>query len=225
VDDPKSFGILAFLLKHGLQQARIKSTALPIWKGSEIPEIAVIRWEFNINIEFADRDPACGELIIRHRLTSDPRDIGTMPVISTLDDFRIRKMINFGQFMPVVSWTGCESGQRWEWGDYIFNPIGCKWHFSLLFDDAKLAHIFIEYLLLYNQAMFQVVERQPQEGGTARPSETWETGWKDTVIAYPQEITRGRSKFDFTGRYVWHCHILEHEDNEIMRPLDVLPEK
>jgi FtsP/CotA-like multicopper oxidase with cupredoxin domain len=71
--------------------------------------------------------------------------------------------------------------------------------------------------------MFQVVERQPRAGGHARPPETWEAGWKDTVIAYPQEITRVRLKFDLPGRYVWHCHILEHEDNEMMRPLDVLP--
>jgi spore coat protein A len=26
----------------------------------------------------------------------------------------------------------------------------------------------------------------------------------------------------FAGRYVWHCHILEHEDNEMMRPYDIL---
>ena len=27
----------------------------------------------------------------------------------------------------------------------------------------------------------------------------------------------------YPGRYVWHCHILEHEDNEMMRPYEVLP--
>ncbi len=27
----------------------------------------------------------------------------------------------------------------------------------------------------------------------------------------------------FPGRYVWHCHILEHEDNEMMRPYEILP--
>jgi len=38
------------------------------------------------------------------------------------------------------------------------------------------------------------------------------------VIAYPGEITRVKARFDFAGLYVWHCHILEHEDNEMMRP-------
>jgi bilirubin oxidase len=77
-----------------------------------------------------------------------------------------------------------------------------------------------------HQVMFQVVDRQPKGGNEPpRSPEAWETGWKDTVIAYPREITRLRMKFDTAGRYVWHCHILEHEDNEMMRPLDVLPEK
>jgi spore coat protein A, manganese oxidase len=46
----------------------------------------------------------------------------------------------------------------------------------------------------------------------------WESGWKDTVIANPGELTRVIATFDLLGEYVWHCHILEHEDNEMMRP-------
>ncbi|MFA5807171.1 MAG: multicopper oxidase domain-containing protein [bacterium] len=54
--------------------------------------------------------------------------------------------------------------------------------------------------------------------GEKRGPEAWETGGKDTVIAYPGEITRVQSTFDIPGLYVWHCHIVEHEDNEMMRP-------
>jgi spore coat protein A, manganese oxidase len=54
-------------------------------------------------------------------------------------------------------------------------------------------------------------------------------GWKDTVQALPGQITRLVVPFggnvlgapfgqSFTGDYVWHCHILEHEDNEMMLP-------
>jgi len=64
---------------------------------------------------------------------------------------------------------------------------------------------------------FQVVNREPL-GGAPYPPEPWETGFKDTVIAYPGEITRIRARFDIPGLYVWHCHIIEHEDNEMMRP-------
>jgi spore coat protein A len=58
-------------------------------------------------------------------------------------------------------------------------------------------------------------------GGPVRPPEPTETGLKDTVIAYPGEVTTVRAKFDIPGRFVWHCHIVEHEDNEMMRPFDV----
>jgi FtsP/CotA-like multicopper oxidase with cupredoxin domain len=54
--------------------------------------------------------------------------------------------------------------------------------------------------------------------GLPMPPEANETGYKDTVIAYPGEVTRLKATFDIAGLYVWHCHIVEHEDNEMMRP-------
>ena len=78
--------------------------------------------------------------------------------------------------------------------------------------------------------------------GPTVPPEPGETGWKDTIKAYPGTVTRivarwapqdvtvghtsaGRNSFPFdptTGPgYVWHCHILDHEDNEMMRPLKI----
>ena len=57
--------------------------------------------------------------------------------------------------------------------------------------------------------------------GPVLPPEPRESGVKDTVIAYPAQVTRIRATFDTAGRYVWHCHILEHEDNEMMRPVQV----
>jgi bilirubin oxidase len=68
---------------------------------------------------------------------------------------------------------------------------------------------------------FEVVNRQGMGGGALRPPERWEGGRKDTVIAYPGEITRVKALFDHPGLFVWHCHILEHEDNEMMRPYHI----
>jgi FtsP/CotA-like multicopper oxidase with cupredoxin domain len=51
--------------------------------------------------------------------------------------------------------------------------------------------------------------------------EAWEDGWKDTVITYPGEVTSIEADFDINGLYVWHCHIVEHEDNEMMVPMCV----
>lgn len=71
---------------------------------------------------------------------------------------------------------------------------------------------------------------------------TYESGLKDTVRVNPGEVVTIQVRFcagfksdgvncaaydpqtdrGFLGRYVWHCHILEHEDNEMMRPLEVV---
>jgi len=82
---------------------------------------------------------------------------------------------------------------------------------------------------------FQVLDRRPFDlfaynadkslvyTGPAVAPAVNELGWKDTVRADPGMVTRIIVKFDgYTGRYVWHCHLLEHEDNEMMRPYDVV---
>jgi FtsP/CotA-like multicopper oxidase with cupredoxin domain len=68
---------------------------------------------------------------------------------------------------------------------------------------------------------FQVVNRQMIPNGATYSPEPWETGFKDTVIAYPGQITRIKARFDISGLFVWHCHIVEHEDNDMMRPYRV----
>jgi FtsP/CotA-like multicopper oxidase with cupredoxin domain len=87
-----------------------------------------------------------------------------------------------------------------------------------------------------HQVQFEVINRQElevdEEGvasppatlvpGTITGPEAGETGTKDTVIVYPGQLTRVKAKFDILGLYVWHCHILSHEDNEMMRPFEVV---
>jgi spore coat protein A, manganese oxidase len=101
------------------------------------------------------------------------------------------------------------------------------WEFYNGTADAHPMHI--------HEVLFEVVNRQPilidEENMTFKvdsasaptPPEPWENGLKDTVIAYPRQVTRVRTQFDTPGQYVWHCHIVEHEDNEMMRPYRVGP--
>jgi spore coat protein A len=57
----------------------------------------------------------------------------------------------------------------------------------------------------------------------ARPPAANETGWKDVVQCTPGEITRVLIHFDgYAGRSLYHCHILEHEANDMMRPYEVV---
>jgi FtsP/CotA-like multicopper oxidase with cupredoxin domain len=90
--------------------------------------------------------------------------------------------------------------------------------------DAHPIHLhLVSFKVVGRQALetdAEGVATQPAAlvAGTARPPERWESGRKDTVIAYPGEVLRLTATFDIPGLYVWHCHILEHEDNEMMRP-------
>ncbi|MCQ6250147.1 multicopper oxidase domain-containing protein [Streptomyces malaysiensis] len=92
------------------------------------------------------------------------------------------------------------------------------WEFDNRTMDAHPMHI--------HQVQFQVVGRGPDGNQPPAPQES---GFLDTVVALPpgpgqtREITRIRALFDLPGRYVWHCHIVEHEDNEMMRPYIVGP--
>jgi FtsP/CotA-like multicopper oxidase with cupredoxin domain len=87
-----------------------------------------------------------------------------------------------------------------------------------------------------HEIVFEVVNRQglatDEDGEVVEPIEVigdptgpepWERGVKDTVIAYPGQVTRVKAKFNSPGQFVWHCHIVEHEDNEMMRPYRIGP--
>jgi spore coat protein A len=94
-----------------------------------------------------------------------------------------------------------------------------EWKIYNVTEDAHPIHIHL--------VQFEVLGREVIGGGTSVAGTNgplpWETGFKDTVISYPGEVTRVKMKFDYPGFYVWHCHIVEHEDNEMMRPYHVGP--
>jgi len=86
------------------------------------------------------------------------------------------------------------------------------WELNNFTEDGHPIHIHL--------VQFQVLSRQPF-GGAATAPQRWETGTKDTVMAFPGQTTRVKATFDLPGRFVWHCHILDHEDNDMMRPYQV----
>jgi FtsP/CotA-like multicopper oxidase with cupredoxin domain len=138
---------------------------------------------------------------------------------------------------PVEALLGrVESGEAVEdlWMSAVTeNPdVGTSelWEFYNTTGDAHPMHV--------HEVVFEVVEREGlvlnddgeaieplTPSGVTRGPEAWETGYKDTVTAYPGEITRIRAQFNTPGQFVWHCHIVEHEDNEMMRPYRIGPEQ
>jgi spore coat protein A, manganese oxidase len=127
--------------------------------------------------------------------------------------------------------TGLAGWTALKWMDPVTeNPaVGAVevWEFYNATVDAHPMHI--------HEVLFEVVNRQPifvdelnktvqvVPNSVALPPEPWENGYKDTVIALPGQVTRVRAQFNNPGQFVWHCHIVEHEDNEMMRPYRVGP--
>jgi spore coat protein A len=81
---------------------------------------------------------------------------------------------------------------------------------------------------------FQILGRQPFDvtqyqntgklifTGPQIPAKPYEKGFKDTVQTPFGFVTSIIARFGpFSGRYVWHCHMLEHEDHEMMRPIEI----
>ncbi len=96
-----------------------------------------------------------------------------------------------------------------------FQPLGAAGTAYVL-DDAH-------GLPLYDQATHSTSGPMvPDPTGTARAFEPAEiTGWKDTLRVDPGQLVSVAIRFDRVGRYVYHCHIIEHEDHEMMRPFVV----
>ncbi|USK69886.1 multicopper oxidase family protein [Peribacillus asahii] len=90
--------------------------------------------------------------------------------------------------------------------------------------DTHPIHLHLVTFQILNRATFTGDPNGPDlVVGPPQPPDPSESGWKDTVRANPGEVTRIIARFGpFTGIYPWHCHILEHEDHEMMRPFENL---
>jgi len=111
------------------------------------------------------------------------------------------------------------------------------WSFANATGDVHPIHLHL--------VQFQVLNRQPFDvktymtmgklnftGIPMAPESNERPAWKDTIKTYAGYVTRVIAKFDLPAgtptkpgeefRYVWHCHVLEHEDNEMMRPYKIV---
>ena len=141
------------------------------------------------------------------------------------------------RMLPLIEWDNKVAepmimllgGKRW------MDPITEKprldtveiWNLINPTDDAHPIHLHLVRFQILDRRRFDKFDFQMRHKlrfiGDATAPEANEAGWKDTVRANPGVVTRIIVRFEgYTGRYVWHCHILEHEDNEMMRPYEVV---
>jgi bilirubin oxidase len=184
--------------------------------------------------DFEPADPdSTGEVMLfrvipaRTRDTSTPPEQLVLPRRRRLANADLVRQVSLNEMMS-MSWDGpaaamlgtMEGGvpvhKMWMSPVTEHPALGATevWEIVNFTEDAHPIHL--------HQVEFEVVNRESEEGTVYAP-EPWERGTKDTVIAYPGQTTRIRATFDLPGLFVWHCHILEHEDNEMMRPYRVGP--
>lgn len=131
-----------------------------------------------------------------------------MPILGTVDD----GMLGFRD--ELTEHPALNSTEVWE----LYNETV----------DAHPIHLHLVSMQMISRQKF--VARVNEENG--KPSNIRlvgqpklpgpdEQGWKDTWVTYPGEVTRVIAKFDRPGLYVWHCHILSHEEHDMMRPFFV----
>jgi len=131
-----------------------------------------------------------------------------MPILGTVDD----GMLGFRE--ELTENPALNSTEVWE----LYNETV----------DAHPIHLHLVSMQMINRQKF--VARIDEENGkptnirlVGQPKGPGpdEQGWKDTWVTYPGEVTRIIAKFDRPGLYVWHCHILSHEEHDMMRPFFV----
>ena len=101
------------------------------------------------------------------------------------------------------------------------------WEFVNLTEDTHPMHLHLVRFQVLDRRVFDVFAYRHGKGlrylDAAVPAEPNEMGWKDTVQCPPGMITRIITRFEgYTGKYLYHCHILEHESNDMMRPFEVI---
>jgi spore coat protein A len=113
------------------------------------------------------------------------------------------------------------------------------WEIINLTGDTHPIHFHLVNVQILSRQAFSTMQYAggvPSYQGQPIAPDLNELGWKETVRMNPGQVTRVYMKFDLplvpftvpasprTGgsEYVWHCHILEHEEHDMMRPLIVV---
>ena len=156
----------------------------------------------------------------------DPLTPGTRQVAlyETLDPM--------GRILPLLG----TPGSSYEFMDPVTENItkGATevWEIYNNTPDAHPIHLHqVKFQLVSRQAFSSKVGPGPLPGSVAMgpitlrgaplPAARNELAWKDTIQVMPGEVVKVRATFDLEGKYVWHCHILSHEEHDMMRPFQV----
>lgn len=141
------------------------------------------------------------------------------------NEARVVRTLNFQQVPhPCAGSAWLINGLLWD--DIVETPrLGSTevWRFVNRSPIMHPMHIHLVQFQILDRQAFELVNNLPVGVGPRVLPLANEAGWKDTVQTYPGEMTRVIMRFSgYTGLFPYHCHILEHEDHEMMRQMTVL---
>ncbi len=197
-------------------------------------------------IDFAASHPASTGQVMRFVVTAPlsldattPPNLLTLPALTPLGAPSVTRQVSLNELdsallpgigplkallglVDLTSVPGTPQGMPMMWDDAVTESPALNatevWEIYNFTEDAHPIHLHLVQFEVVNREVFNPLL---PGFGVVRPPEAWEAGLKDTVLAFPGEITRIKAKFDLAGLYVWHCHIIDHEDHEMMRPYRV----
>lgn len=220
---------------QGLLPAPASLTRLVIAPGERADLVIDFKEHSSARIELRDSATAIMQFRVAANHVDDPSDLPrtlrSVARIEASSAVRTRQLsLDEVDNLRGEPMTHLLNTQRWH------DPISEKpvlgsteiWEFLNLTDDAHPIHLHLVRFQILDRRAIEVSDylyenRKVTYRSPAVPPDANEAGWKDTVRATPGASTRIIIPFEgYTGRYVWHCHILEHEDNEMMRPYEVV---
>jgi spore coat protein A len=170
--------------------------------------------------------------VMKFVVTADPGFTDALPpTLRTLEVLQEADAVEFRDFELRKSAEPC-SGQAWYinglgWDDITEFPVlGTTevWRFINRSGNLHPMHMHLVFFQVLDRQPFELIDGDVVPIGDPIPPADNEAGWKDTVQVGPQEIVRVIARFeDYEGKFAYHCHILEHEDHEMMRQFQTVP--
>ena len=157
-----------------------------------------------------------------------PKSLGAVERIAEQQAIRTRAM-TLDEFDADNGMAMTMLLNRKHWADPVTEQVKLNsveiWELANLTQDTHPIHLHMVRFQVLDRRSFSVddylaTNKLPlRYTDKAQPPAAHEMGWKDVVQCPPETVTRILIPFQgYAGRYVWHCHVLEHEANDMMRP-------
>ncbi len=214
----------------GLLPAPVQRTQVTIASGERLDVVMDFRsYTAGTEIVLSNSEPSPGPAlpnVMKFVVLGDtggppslPSTLRPVPAIPASEASLEREFILARTADPCTGTVWLINGHHW---DHIseFPRLGTTEIWSFINPSSMMhpMHMHLVAFQVLDRQNFEMVGGQVVPIGSRTPPPPEEAGWKDTVRSQPGQITRVIARFeDYLGKFPYHCHILEHEDHEMMR--------